>query len=217
MMFGHHLFLVFLAILIIWFCWMISLIFAGRFHLSTSLRSVSTLLILSHTFAHSSVLPLDAFKLITGRSLLTMPCTTCSLPTASSSISPVPTLPHKMAKLNVCFVPSITLCAPCSSMRPCPPSTGLRPLQPPHTCLTGAPPLPFATKSRTLVCTNLLPPMSIYVSLDAFVTPIYRPHPRISLRRVPLPVCFWVPLCSQGISLFGSLHAPDHHLSSCCI
>ena len=140
-----------------------------------------------------------------------MPCTTCLLPTASSSISPIPTLPHKTVKLNVH--------APNNSVRTMlihvsmPPSTGLRPLQPPHTCLTGAPPLPFATKSRTLVCTNLLPPMNIYVSLDAFVTPIYRPHPRISLRRVPPPVCFWgTPLLTRDIVVWISPRAGSSSL-----
>ena len=83
MTFGPHRFLVFLAVLITWFCSMILLTFAGRFHLSTSLRFVSTLLNLSHTFAHSLVLPLNASKLIMGQNLLSMPCTTCLLPTTS--------------------------------------------------------------------------------------------------------------------------------------
>jgi hypothetical protein len=167
---------------------MISLIFAGHFPLSTSLRSVSTLLILFLTFAHSLATLLSASKLIMGRNLLTMPWMISLLPTTSFLIFLVPTLHHRMARLNVFSVPSTTLCVPCSFMRPCHPSIGLRPSQLPHTCLTADLPPPYAMRFCTPVYTIPLLPMSTCAPLVLSVILTYRPRFCISLCPVLSPV-----------------------------
>jgi hypothetical protein len=58
------LWLVFLVALITWFCWLISRIFVGPFHLGASQRCIKSSLILFVTFAPSSAFLLNAFRQI---------------------------------------------------------------------------------------------------------------------------------------------------------
>jgi hypothetical protein len=55
-----------LVALITWFCWMISRIFVGPFHLGVNQRCINSWLLLFDTFTHSSAFLLNVFMHITG-------------------------------------------------------------------------------------------------------------------------------------------------------